>query len=101
MHLGLGEVVARRWHLDLSGKVSEDSQRGRHLQVKDEEEFIMCVRLGTGREEKSSRQRASPLQEHVGESARDRDRDRERLRRRDKTEGPGEAHRDRDCGTER
>lgn len=80
----------RRWHLPLSGEVREDSQRGRHLKVKDEE-LTVCRNLGAGSGEKPSRQRESPLQGCVGERQRHRDRGTER-----DTETVGQ--RDGECG---
>lgn len=70
----------RSQHAPLSGKVREGSQRARHLKAKDGEEFIICVRFGPGREERTSRWRELPLQKHVGETEKERERDRERER---------------------
>lgn len=55
-----------RLRFPLSGKVGEDSQRGRHSKVKHEEEFIVCVRVGAEWEENASRRREFPVQEMCG-----------------------------------
>lgn len=73
------------------GKVREDSQRQRPLKVKNEEDFIVCLRLGLGQEEKPSRRREWPKQECVGERERQTEIERDRLRWRER-----DAERDRD-----
>lgn len=91
--------VAQGASIHLSGKVREESQSGRHLKVKDEEEFIMCMRLGAGREERTSRWREWPLQKHVGERQRKRGRQTETEKKRDGRETQREMERKTDRRT--
>lgn len=69
------------------------------MKVKDEEEFIMCMRLGAGREERTSRWREWPLQKHVGERQRKRGRETETEKKRDGRETQREMERKTDRRT--